>query len=157
VTTFIPLQEAFGDTQASPVDAELPRAPSACTAPAGTRLPYRRKPCGGCPWRTDAPIGHFPPSAFRRLAGTAYDMARTYFACHESDETQPLVCAGFFLRGAEHNLQVRLDLMDGGVDRTGVHDGGHELYDNYQAMAEANHVDPDDPALAPCRAPREAG
>ena len=156
MTTAIPLRQSFGAAPASVADAEPRGDPAACSAPSGTRFSYRRKPCGGCPWRIDAPVGHFPPAAFRRLAGTAYDMARTYFACHESGEDRPLVCAGFFLRGAEHNLRVRLDLMEGVVDRPSVHDGGHALHDDYRAMAEANGVDPDDPALAPCRASREA-
>ena len=33
-------------------------------------LAARRRPCGDCPWRTDAPIGHFPPEAFERLLQT---------------------------------------------------------------------------------------
>lgn len=53
------------------------------------------------------------------------------------------------LRGAEHNLSVRLMHINGQVGP--VDDGGHELFENYRAMAIANGVDPDDPALAPCR------
>lgn len=32
-----------------------------------------------------------------------------------------------------------------------VADDGHELFENYRAMAIANGVAPDDPILAPCR------
>lgn len=34
----------------------------------------RRRLCGGCPWLRDAPPGHFPAEAFRRLAPTTYEM-----------------------------------------------------------------------------------
>jgi hypothetical protein len=59
------------------------------------------------------------------------------------------VCAGFLLRGADHNLSVRLGTISGKYGA--VEDGGHELHENYRAMAIANGVDADDPVLAPCR------
>jgi hypothetical protein len=110
---------------------------------------YRREPCGGCPWRIDQ-IGAFPAEAFRHTANTAYDMARETFACHESGADKPAICAGFLLRGAVHNLSVRLK-WSGGQLGDDVSDGGHVLHANYRAMAVANGVPPDDPALAKCR------
>jgi hypothetical protein len=74
-------------------------------------------------------------------------MATHTFGCHGSDRAAPLACAGFLLRGAMHNLTVRMR----GPNPDDVSDGGRELYDNYRAMAIVNGVDPDDPALAPCR------
>ena len=111
---------------------------------------YRRKPCGGCPWRVDQ-TGEFPAGAFRESARTAYDMSMNPFACHESGTKKPATCAGFLLRGADHNLGVRLNVSMGKIDLRDVSDGGHELHDSYRAMAEANGVDPADPILAPCR------
>ena len=109
---------------------------------------HRRQPCDNCPWRVDS-TGEFPPEAFRHSAETAYDMSQHTFACHQSGSKKPAVCAGFLLRGAEHNLAVRLArINDRLVD---VSDGGHELHDSYRAMAIANGVDPDDPVLASCR------
>ena len=78
-------------------------------------------------------------------------MSRVSFVCHETSEAAPLVCAGFLLRGATHHLGVRLHIARGEVDPAAVHDGGHELHGSYRDMAIANGVDPDDPALAPCR------
>lgn len=115
----------------------------------GGRDIYRKKPCSDCPWRTDA-IGQFSPEAFRHTANTAYDMAEKAFACHQSTTRKPATCAGFLLRGAEHNIGVRLGYVVGKYKHD-VSDDGHELHDNYRAMAIANGVDPDDPALAPCR------
>ncbi len=110
---------------------------------------YRRKPCRDCPWRKDA-VGMFPPAAFRHSANTAYDMSSHTFACHQAGIKKPAICAGFLLRGAEHNLAVRLKRMQG-VIQEDVHDDGHPLHENYRAMAEANGVPSDDLALTPCR------
>lgn len=110
---------------------------------------YRRKPCATCPWRVDA-VGEFPAQAFRVSAPVSYDMAERTFGCHSSGSRKPATCAGFLLRGATHNLAVRLAYMNGRI-ADDVHDGGHELHESYRAMAEANGVDPDDPALAQCR------
>jgi hypothetical protein len=115
----------------------------------GGRGGYRRKPCSDCPWRIDA-TGEFPPEAFRHSANTAYDMSKHSFACHQSGASKPATCAGFLLRGAEHNLSVRLQRMDGRIGQD-VTDGGHELHASYRAMAVANGVDPEDEALRLCR------
>lgn len=107
----------------------------------------RTKICTDCPWRLDAEVGAFPAEAFRHSARTAYDLALTRFACHMSGSENPQTCVGFLLRGAQHNMSVRLNP----VDPDTLDDRGVELYDSYRAMAIANGVDPDDPALAPCR------
>lgn len=109
------------------------------------------RPCPQCPWREDSEIGAFPAEAFRHSASTAYDMATNVFACHMAGKEKPLTCAGFLLRGALHNLAVRLAQCTGKLDMRDVSDGGAPLYADYRAMAEANGVEPDDPALAPCR------
>lgn len=113
---------------------------------------YRRKPCPGCPWRIEND-GSFPAEAFRHSAETAYDMTTHVFACHESGIERPHTCAGFLLRGADHNLAVRLGLRSGrfGSD---VREDGAVLHADYRAMAIANGVPADDPVLAPCRESR---
>lgn len=110
---------------------------------------YRRTPCGGCPW-VQANQGTFPAEAFKHSAATAYDMSDRKFACHESGCEKPATCAGFLLRGADHNLAVRLDRMKGAI-ADDVHEDGRPLFDGYREMAIANGVPPDDPAIAPCR------
>lgn len=110
---------------------------------------YRREPCPDCPWRVDA-VGVFPAEAFKHSANTAYDMADRTFECHSSGTAKPAICAGFLLRGADHNLAVRLKRMRGEIVDDVV-DGGHELHENYRAMAVANGVDPADAVLRPCR------
>jgi hypothetical protein len=115
----------------------------------GGKGTYRKQPCRKCPWRIDA-IGEFPAEAFRHSAATAYDMAETTFGCHESGTRKPAMCAGFLLRGADHNLKVRLAYMRGDL-KGDVIDGGIELHANYRAMAIANGVPASDPVLAACR------
>lgn len=110
---------------------------------------YRRRPCPDCPWRKDA-TGKFPAEAFRHSANTAHDMSDRGFGCHESGTEKPALCAGFLLRGAEHNLKVRMRQMQG-ESFADVTDGGVELYGDYVEMALANGVAEDDPALSACR------
>jgi hypothetical protein len=112
-------------------------------------MAHRIKPCQTCPWRKDA-VGEFPSEAFRISAHTAYDMAREPFACHSSGKSRPATCAGFLLRGADHNRSVRIAYIASRLTND-FHDGGHELFDSYRDMAIANGVDPDDPIIAPCR------
>ncbi|WIV52859.1 DUF6283 family protein [Amycolatopsis nalaikhensis] len=108
---------------------------------------YRASPCARCPWLRDSPVGAFPPDVFRHAARTTYDLATHKFGCHSSTPEQPKTCAGFLLRGAAHNLSVRLY----GPDVTTAVTSDRPLYDNYREMAIANGVDPEDPSIAPCR------
>jgi len=110
---------------------------------------YRKKPCKNCPWKMSS-VGEFPAEAFRHSAETAYDMAQHTFGCHASGSDKPATCAGFLLRGANHNMSVRLGYITGKY-KNDVSDGGHELHANYRAMAVANGVAADDPVLSPCR------
>ena len=110
---------------------------------------YRRKPCSDCPWRVDA-TGEFPAEAFRHSARTAHDMSEHVFSCHQSGVDRPATCAGFLLRGADHNMAVRLGYLSGRYAQD-VEDGGLVLHDSYVAMAVANGVDPEDPCLTACR------
>ncbi len=107
-----------------------------------------KRPCADCPWRTDA-THVFPAEAFRHSASTAYDMAENTFSCHQAGTERPKICAGFLLRGADHNMSVRLAYMRGEIGE--VQDAGLELHDGYRQMAVANGVDPDDEVLRPCR------
>lgn len=116
----------------------------------GGKGTYRKKPCAGCPWVTEND-GTFPAEAFRHSASTAYDMSDRMFGCHESGTEKPATCAGFLLRGADHNLAVRLAFLRGRIDPSHLSDGGRDLHASYASMATANGVDPTDPVLARCR------
>jgi hypothetical protein len=109
---------------------------------------YRPKPCPTCPWRRDA-VGIFPAEAFRLAAPVAYDMSERLFACHEIGGRRPATCAGFLLQ-SHHNLAVRIGVTIRRFDLSAISSEA-ELFEDYRAMAEANGVAPDDPALADCR------
>lgn len=120
-------------------------------SPAGAPFTHQRKPCEQCPWRRDSPRKAFPAEAYRISAHTAYDMNGAMFSCHMAGKEHPAICAGFLLRGADHNMGVRMAAMTGRYDWTKVSDGGAKLYSCYAAMAIANGVKPNDPALRNCR------
>ena len=117
--------------------------------PEGSSTCYRRKPCKKCPWRQDA-VGEFPAEAFRHSARTAYDMALSVFSCHSAGKENPATCAGFLMRGADHNLSVRMSYFRREIGND-LDDKGLALFESYRDMAIANGVDPDDPILKPCR------
>jgi hypothetical protein len=126
-------------TQVHPVD-DLNQVVSVVGGHGG----YRRSPCGGppgtvggCPWRVDQ-TGSFPADAFAVSARTAHDMSGHTFGCHESGTDRPVICAGFLLRGADHNMAVRMKVASGEIDLFSVSDGGHELHDGYVTMATKN-------------------
>ncbi|MGC6173919.1 DUF6283 family protein, partial [Lacrimispora sp. 38-1] len=73
------------------------------------------------------------------------------FGCHQSGSDKPATCAGFLLKGATHNLAVRMGYITGDIADDVVVDDTVELHENYRAMAIANGVDEDDPVLRPCR------
>lgn len=116
----------------------------------GGVVSYRREPCPTCPWRRDA-VGEFPAEAFRISAHTAYDCSMHTFACHSSGTKRPAICAGFLLHGSTHNLAVRLALAARRIRLELVRAAGVRLFKSYRAMAEANGVPADDPALQRCR------
>lgn len=107
---------------------------------------YRGEPCARCPWLRESPVGVFPAEVFRYSARTAYDLATSVFGCHASPKDEPQTCAGFLLRGADHNLSVRMH----GPDKADIH-CDRDLYTDYREMAVANGVDPNDSTLAQCR------
>lgn len=108
---------------------------------------YQRTPCAECPWRKDAPVGAFPAEAYRISAPTSYDCADRTFGCHMAGAEVGKICAGFLLRGATHNLAIRLAIATGKIHPDEIAEGT-ELYESYRAMAMANGVSGDDPILA---------
>lgn len=108
-------------------------------------FPHCKKTCPECPWLRDVPPGKFTPSRFIALAPTAYDLAMTVFACHQSPEGREFTCAGAALR-LHHNLRLRLAR----IDRRAIQATG-DLYNDYREMAVANGVPTDHPALERCR------
>ena len=108
---------------------------------------YLKKPCVACPWRKSN-AGSFPAEAFRHSANTACDMATHTFACHMTGKEHPATCAGFLLVGADDNMSVRIKRAQG--EMLDVQGDLTELHESYRAMAVANGVPEDDPAIEGC-------
>lgn len=103
-------------------------------------------PCAECPWRKDVAPGKFPPDRYIELARTAYDMARSVFACHMGKEDGLFACAGFVLQSSAHNLSCR----QAGMPFQDVR-SPYPLFRTYREVAIANGVRPGHPALTHCR------
>lgn len=108
-------------------------------------LPYCKQPCAECPWRLDAKPGKFSKQRFIDLAGTAYDLAPTIFACHMSPEGGEVACAGFIISQGAHNMALRMARQRFDCRSTVV------LFNTYREMAIANGVPRSHPALRNCR------
>jgi len=108
-------------------------------------MQYARKPCDECPWRMDVAPGKFSPDRFIALAPCSYDMGQTVFACHKSPEGREFACAGFLLMSGAHNFRVRMAMHAFDVSSS------YPMFPTYRAMAIANGVKRNDPALSRCR------
>jgi len=113
-----------------------------CSLP---QVPRPRKFCGtrtcdACPWRTDVPVGRFPPERFRQLRNTVQQNFGPLFACHKTEEGSDSVCVGYLLVEGSQSLTVRLAHIHGRFNYKDLKATG-PLFKSYRAMEEAN--DPD--------------
>ncbi len=124
-----------------------------------SRLPHPKRPCADCPFRLDAPVGHFPACRYEALRGTSSTPAghpgfgAPMFACHATPEGRETACAGWLAIEGHAHVGVRMAVATGRLDPSSLVPGDDwpELFPSFLAMAEANGVPPDHPALAPCR------
>lgn len=110
----------------------------------------RNTPCPECPWRRDAPVGHFPADRYRALAGTSTQSFGTLFACHLSEEGNDLTCAGYLAVAGATSIRVRLAVSGGHLDLTSIADAAPNfppMYGSFAEMAVANGVPAGDPTL----------
>lgn len=99
------------------------------------------KTCDQCPWRKDVEPGRFPPERFEALRNTVGDGDdfRPLFACHKTADGQETACVGYLIVEGWTNIVVRLAAARGRVNLDALEASG-PLYENYEAMAEANGV-----------------
>lgn len=131
-------------------------------------LPRALRPCAECPWRLDQPSGRFPADRYRALAATARHtdgicgVTAPLFACHKSTEGRDIACAGWLAVCGADQLNMRLAVVRGRLDGAALQPGQDwpDLHPDYIALAVANGVPADDPALEGTRSSRnhdEAG
>ena len=116
----------------------------------------RRTPCADCPYRRDAPLGHWHPEEFEKVRQSRADerawgigqrLSRGTFACHKHaklPEAQQSWCAGWALmQKAEGvpSLALRLQIMTddkAAADFSALTADGVELYGSPEEMIAAN-------------------
>jgi len=113
----------------------------------------RRKPCGNCPFRKEAPLAYWHPTMYQMLADIEqreHEFGRaSVFGCHKDrqgpSETQEY-CVGWLLNQRERgvpNLALRIGLMIGDDSEAATEqfnecepDG--EMYETVAELVESN-------------------
>jgi uncharacterized protein DUF6283 len=97
--------------------------------------------CDECPWRTDVPVGRFPPERYEALSSSVEQgFGNKMFACHKSPEDNMLACVGYVMNQLEVNIpnfELRMALADGKIDPDKMQLVGPQ-YETFEQMAEAN-------------------
>lgn len=109
-------------------------------------LPHAKRPCGECPWRTDQPVGRFPPERYAALRNTvagpegSAPLDAPVFACHKSEQGRDLACAGWLAVEGHDHVGMRLAVALGRVSAEALSPGESwpQLYDTFDDMARAN-------------------
>lgn len=113
-------------------------------------MPHRKYPCSECPWQVKAEPGKFPASRYEQLRSTCRPDAAgipplpgsPMFGCHVGDPGtgEDLACAGWLVVEGHRHMGVRVAVMDGRLPTEALDRGDNwpELYESYEAMAEAN-------------------
>jgi hypothetical protein len=101
------------------------------------------EPCEKCPYRRDAPIGLWVKDHYELVIKIDQPFGGI-FMCHKDKENKEKMCAGWLLDQKNRrvpNMMLRLKLMrepDALEALEAVNDGGHEMFDSAQEMAEFN-------------------
>jgi uncharacterized protein DUF6283 len=116
-----------------------------------TGFPYRKFPCGACPWKRSSPPGQFPAGRYEDLRCTAADTPTRVlasltdprmFGCHEGEpgSNADLACAGWLAVCGRDHLLVRMAVLSGRLppEALGPGDNWPELYASYSELAAAN-------------------
>ncbi|MEC3995225.1 DUF6283 family protein [Actinacidiphila sp. DG2A-62] len=107
-------------------------------------VPYRRRPCGNCPWRKDVEPGEFPASRYEELRVTSEQreghepgIGAPLFACHKTPEGREIACAGWLAAVGHRHIGVRLAVAQRRLPPEVLHPGDDwpELFDTYDEMA----------------------
>ncbi len=104
-----------------------------------------RRPCGNCPWRTDAPREHWDPEHFRSIARTCRGDGMHVMLCHKAKGERPApdapVCQGWVRVLGFDAIGVRIAAMTGRVAEAEVFDReGPELFKSFDDMLDANRI-----------------
>lgn len=118
-----------------------------------------RRPCNNCPWRLDAPRGHWDTQHFIDIWKNCQDDGLNIMLCHKAnalpaEERPSMPCQGWIRVIGFDAIGVRLLVMRNQVTLEEVNDqDGQTLFPTFTAMLRANKI----PRPARSRAvPRQA-
>lgn len=105
-----------------------------------------RRPCENCPWRVDAPRGHWDPQHFVEIWQGCQDDGTHVMLCHKSKalpkkDRGDVPCQGWIRVMGFEAIGVRLLAMQGKITDAEVADrAGPELFTSFAAMLRANKI-----------------
>jgi hypothetical protein len=105
-----------------------------------------RRPCTSCPWRVDAPHGHWDPLHFSDIWRHCQDDGTHIMLCHKSKLLEkrgsaPKPCQGWIRVMGYAAIGVRILVMRGQASHEEVVDrDGPELFPTFTAMMHANKI-----------------
>lgn len=105
-----------------------------------------RRACDNCPWRVDAPRGHWDPQHFVDVWRSCQDDGTHIMLCHKSgalpvEDRSSVPCQGWIRVMGFSAIGVRILVMQGKVTLEEVEDrDGPDLFPTFTAMMRANKI-----------------
>ena len=106
-----------------------------------------RRPCSNCPWRVDAPRGHWHRDHFTEIWRSCQDDGRHVMICHKSgalpvEERGSVPCQGWIRVMKFDAIGVRVLAMSGKISVEEVEDDdGPSLFSTFEEMLRANKIE----------------
>ena len=103
----------------------------------------KRKPCDNCPWRKDAPPGHWDPAHFRDIWRNCQDDGHALMLCHKSKPAEKIEipCAGAVVVLGFKSIGIRIAALRGKLD-VDAYASDVPLFPTFLAMLRANGIRP---------------
>lgn len=107
-----------------------------------------RKPCDNCPWRIDAPRGHWADDHFESIAVNCRDDGQHVMLCHKAvnmpggaANPEAPICQGWVRVIGFDAVGVRIAALRGRVTSNEVNDvSPPRLFKSFEAMLRANGI-----------------
>lgn len=103
-----------------------------------------RRQCDDCPWRRDAPLGHFSEERFTLLKSSVEQGFGKMFACHKTACGKEAACVGYIYNQVyvrpegPQNFNLRLAISRREVDIEQLQVEGDQ-YDSFDEMVGASY------------------
>lgn len=99
------------------------------------------KPCGNCPYRTDAPKKLWHKEEFEKLLNTQGDTIGRVYKCHKNNGS---VCVGWLIKQDDDNfpsIALRMELSRNNITREYLDNlsSPAPLFGSIEEMIEANY------------------